>query len=93
MELESWILENPRIGIRIGISHCGIGIGVRITSGRGIIYNSDANYVTNYLKQLLYKIADRFIQANETVRAIMATVTYRFKAWQHKLSMTRLDLD
>ena len=38
-ESESWILENPGIGIRIGISPSGIGIGIGIT-GSGIIYNS-----------------------------------------------------
>ena len=39
LESESWILENPGIGIRIGNSPCGIGIGIEIT-GPGIIYNS-----------------------------------------------------
>ena len=39
LESESWILENPGIGIRIGINPSGIGIGIGIT-GTGIIYNS-----------------------------------------------------
>ena len=39
LESESWILENPGIGFRIGISPSGIGIGIGIT-GSGIIYNS-----------------------------------------------------
>ena len=37
LESESWILENPGIGIRIGINSWGNGIRIGIT-GPGIIY-------------------------------------------------------
>ena len=44
LESKSWILENPGIGIRIGINPCAIRIGIRITDTR-IIYNSVLSWV------------------------------------------------